>query len=233
MELPTIIRQTLLQMGDDPYRKFQSGLIPNLGHPLLGVRLPQLRRMARDISRREDWRTFVEWQSSDMCHEELLLQGLVIGMARCSFEEQKRATELFVPRIENWAVCDTFCTGLKSMVKKDPEGCWAFVTPYLDSPHEFEVRFATVMLLHYVDCAHLQDIFGYADRFTHAGYYARMAMAWLLSVCFAKMPHDTMEYLCNSRLDSWTYNKALQKIVESQQTSPAVRNAIRSMKRKT
>ena len=55
----------------------------------------------------------------------------------------------------------------------------------------------------------------YADSFCHDAYYARMAMAWMISLCFIKFPQKTMEYLKHSTLDNWTYNKALQKTIES------------------
>ncbi|MCS3085223.1 hypothetical protein NXW09_27965 [Bacteroides ovatus] len=40
---------------------------------------------------------------------------------------------------------------------------------------------------------------------------ARMAMAWMISICFIKFPQKTMKYLQQSKLDDWTYNKAIRK----------------------
>ena len=42
-----------------------------------------------------------------------------------------------------------------------------------------------------------------------------------------------MEYLRDSRLDDWTYNKALQKITESFRVDREIKARIRSMRRKS
>ena len=44
---------------------------------------------------------------------------------------------------------------------------------------------------------------------------------------------ETLAYLRDSRLDDWTYNKALQKITESYRVSPEGKAQIRAMKRKS
>lgn len=57
------------------------------------------------------------------------------------------------------------------------------------------------------------------------------AMAWMISICFIKFPDKTMKYLQQSRLDNWTYNKSLQKIIESLRVDKETKDIIRSMKR--
>ena len=52
-----------------------------------------------------------------------------------------------------------------------------------------------------------------------------------MSVCFVKFPERTMEYLKNNSLDTFTYNKTLQKIVESFRVDKDTKALIRSMKR--
>ena len=54
----------------------------------------------------------------------------------------------FVPRIDNWSVCDSFCCTLK-FTKKDIPVIWEFIQPYAHSDREFEQRFAAVMLLRF------------------------------------------------------------------------------------
>ena len=46
--------------SEDPaYREFHSSLIPGADN-ILGVRIPQLRIMAKGLAKKEGWRTFVE-----------------------------------------------------------------------------------------------------------------------------------------------------------------------------
>ena len=59
-----------------------------------------------------------------------------------------------------------------------------------------------------------------------------MAVAWGLSVCFVKYPDKTMKYLKENNLDDWTYNKVLQKIMESYRVDDDTKAVIRAMKRR-
>lgn len=226
----TEIRKRLEALADEEYRKFQAGLLPGTAN-IVGVRIPHLRKLARELAGQTGWRMFAD-RPDTIYYEETMLQGLVIGKAKMDFDERKEYIRRFVPRIDNWAVCDTFCSELKRTVKKEPEAMWQFIQPYLRSSEEFEVRFGVVMLFHFTDPEHIDQLLAYAGGFAHEGYYARMAMAWLLSVCFIKFPEKTMKQLQNKNfLDDRTYNKTLQKIVESLRIPAATKKQIRSMKR--
>ena len=157
---------------------------------------------------------------------------MIIGLAKMELEEQMKYVTMFIPHIDNWAVCDIFCSELKTSVKKGKENVWQFIQPYLKSSKEFEIRFGIVMLFHYVDDAHIDSLLKYADSFNHDAYYARMAMAWMISLCFIKFPQKTMEYLKHSTLDNWTYNKALQKTIESFRVDKDTKDILREMKRR-
>ena len=224
------IRKELQALADSKYQEFHSSLLPGANN-ILGVRIPQLRTMAKEIIKKEEWRTFVK-STDTIYYEETMLQGMIIGLAKMELEEQMKYVTMFIPRIDNWAVCDIFCSELKTSVKKGKENVWQFIQPYLKSSKEFEIRFGIVMLFHYVDDAHIDSLLKYADSFNHDAYYARMAMAWMISLCFIKFPQKTMEYLKHSTLDNWTYNKALQKTIESFRVDKDTKDILREMKRR-
>lgn len=52
------IKEKLLDLADDKYQKFAAALLPNIDN-VLGVRLPLLRKLAREIAK-GDWRGI--WQ---------------------------------------------------------------------------------------------------------------------------------------------------------------------------
>lgn len=224
------IRTRLESLADPAYRDFQSSLLPNVNN-ILGVRIPQLRALAKTIARQDGWRSFAETEDC-LYYEETMLQGIIIGIAKMQPQERMQYVCMFIPRINNWAVCDIFCGELKSLVKERKEETWELLKTYLSAQTEFEIRFGIVMLLHYIDEKHINEILAYADNFTHEAYYARMAMAWLLSVCFVKFPDKTMYYLQQSSLDTWTYNKTLQKTIESLRVDKETKQILRSMKRR-
>lgn len=223
------IRKELQTLADIKYKEFHSSLLPGTKN-ILGVRIPQLRKLAKRIAQEEDWRMFVE-TTEITCYEETMLQGMIIGIAKMELEEQIKHVRMFVPRIDNWAVCDIFCSELKTAVRKNKETVWQFIQPYLQANEEFQIRFGIVMLFHYIDEDHIDSLLDYTDHFRHDKYYARMGMAWMLSVCFVKFPEKTLEYLKVSRLDSWTYNKSLQKITESLRVDKETKALVRSLKR--
>lgn len=74
------IRNLLAQHADLNYKEFSAGLIPG-AKPLVGVRLPQLRKIAKDIAKK-DWRREVDSRDSeyaDIYFEETMLRGMIIG----------------------------------------------------------------------------------------------------------------------------------------------------------
>lgn len=223
------IRNQLLKLAEEEYRKFSSALIPNINN-VLGVRLPALRKLAKQIAN-GDWRAYLTHADSEF-FEETMLQGMVIGCARTDIEELLHYTADFVPKIDNWSVCDSFCSGLK-FTKTNMERVWGFIQPYLLSDKEYELRFGVVMLLcYYVEDNYIDSVLQLLDQIKHEAYYVKMAVAWAISICYIKFPAPTMIYLQHNTLDNDTYNKALQKIVESLRIDPETKSRMRSMKRK-
>ncbi|ARF16643.1 DNA alkylation repair protein [Sporosarcina ureae] len=224
------IRKQIFELQEASYQKFIAALIPNIDN-VLGVRMPELRKLAKGIAKC-DWRTYLQ-TANDEYFEEVMLQGLVIGYAKADVEELLTYVETFVPKMDNWSVCDSFCTGLK-FTKQNKERIWSFLQPYLISDKEYEIRFGIVMLLdYYIEPNYIDRVLDLLDDVQHEGYYAKMAVAWALSICFVKLPDQTMKYLTGDHsLDLFTYNKALQKITESTRVGADVKEIIRGMKRK-
>ena len=100
------IRKELQDLVDSKYQEFHSALVPGIGN-ILGVRIPQLRILAKEIAKRDNWRMFVEATDTKF-YEETMLQGMVIGLAKMELDERMKHISMFVPRIDNWAVCDIF-----------------------------------------------------------------------------------------------------------------------------
>lgn len=224
------VEEELWKMADEGYRQFHGGLIPGSQLPIIGVRTPLLKKMAKELSK-GDWRGYLADGKEDY-YEEVVLKGLVTGMASMDKEERFRRIREFIPKITNWAVCDIFCGSLKT-VRTYGDETWDFIKPYMESEKEYEIRFGVVMALdHFADEDYAEEAFQYFDRIRHDGYYVKMAVAWAVSIYFIKVPKMTMEYLEDNSLDDWTYNKALQKITESFRVDKETKEKIRSMKRK-
>lgn len=223
------IKEQLATLAEEEYRLFSSSLIPNIDN-VLGVRLPQLRTIAQELAK-DNWQEYLQTALDDS-FEEVMLQGMVIGYVKCPLEERFVYIEKFVPKINNWSVCDSFCTGLK-FTKKHQKEVWDFLQPYFRSKQEYDIRFAVVMLLiYYVQENYIDEVLNILDSVRHDGYYVKMAVAWAISICYVKLPQATMIYLKDNHLDDYTYNKALQKITESLKVDKETKKLIRAMKRK-
>ena len=71
--------------------------------------------------------------------------------------------ERFAPKINNWAICDTFCSGMK-IITKDLDFFWNPIVAYIKMGHEFEVRMSIVFLMnYYLNERYLKQIFKICD----------------------------------------------------------------------
>lgn len=222
------VRKKIFELADDKYKEFHSGLCPNTNN-IVGVRVPILRNYAKELAK-GDFKNYLKNAKNDY-YEEIMLQGMVIGLAKMDIEERLKYIEAFVPKIDNWAICDVFCAGLK-FVNKNKEQVWNFLQKYTKSREEFELRFLIVMMLDfYITEEYINEVITLLDSIKHTGYYVKMAISWTILVAYVKYPKITMEYLKNNTLDDFTYNKALQKIIESYRVSDEDKKIIRSMKK--
>ena len=89
-----------------------------------------------------------------------------------------------------------------------------------------------MLLTHFITEERIETVLERLDTIRHEGYYVKMALAWALSVCFIKFPERTLRYLQNNRLDDETFNKALQKIIDSFRVDRKTKDVIRSLRRK-
>ena len=244
-EMMSKIREDLLSMAEPQYREFSAKLLPE-GENLLGVRLPKLRKMAKQIWKRYG-RMYLDTALAsgpdEEYMEEILLQGVVIGGLKAENDaelaEILNYIERYVPKIKNWSTCDSFCAGLK-ITKQYPAQMWDFLQEYLTAEQEFAIRFGIVMIINYYINEEYYDllfpIFNAIGGRNHT-YYVEMGLAWAISICYVKNPMETERYLQDMRgkpevLDDFTYHKALQKIVESHCVSSEEKAMIRGMRRK-
>lgn len=225
-----MIKKQLEQLAEPDYQKFTSSLIPNIpAQRILGVRVPILRKLAGSIAK-GDWDAYLA-QPSGGLFEEIMLRGMVIGRAKMSTEERMAWIADFIPLIDNWSICDVFCGELK-FARKNPEIIWEFLQPYLQDSRPYFLRFGVVMLLdYYISEEYIARVLACLDSIISSDYYVKMAVAWAVSICFIKQSEVTMVFLKDNSLDNWTYNKALQKIIESRRIDDETRSRIRAMKR--
>jgi 3-methyladenine DNA glycosylase AlkD len=219
-----------MALAEPGFRDFTMSLMPGVDN-VLGVRLPKLRKLARELAK-GDVDVYLA-KARDDTFEEVMLQGMVIGYAAHDWDQSISRVECFVPKIGNWAVCDSFCGTLKFVVQ-DRARFWRFLGPYFKSEREYDVRFAAVMGLQYfLEIEYIEKLLRKLGNVKHSGYYAQMAVAWAISMAYVKFPVQTGIFLqWNHSLGDFTLNKAIQKICESKQVAVCDKEQLRLFLRK-
>lgn len=224
------IRKELLELKDEEYGKFQKKLCPDTNLEIIGIRIPKLRNLAKELAE-EDYKYYLN-SIENKYFEEILLEGFIIGYCKVDIYEKLKLIKEFVPKIDSWSITDTFCPTLK-IKEKDLEKVWNFIMPYLKSNKEFEVRFAIIMMLdYYITDQYVDEVIECLDKVDNEGYYAKMAVAWTLAEIGIKYYDKLIKYLKgNNKLDTFTYNKTLQKLRESYRISSEQKEELKTMKR--
>ncbi len=224
------IRDKLLELQDEKYREFNKKLCPDTNLEMLGIRIPILRNLAKELVK-EDYRAYLD-NIQNTYFEEVLLEGFIIGYSKVNIDEKLELIKRFVPKIDSWEISDTFCPTLK-IKEKDKEKVWKFILPYLKSDKEFEVRFAVIMMLdYYIVDEYVDKVILELDKIENNGYYAKMAVAWTLAEIGIKYNEKAMKYLKDkNHLDDFTYNKTLQKLRESYRISKEQKEELKKMKK--
>ena len=207
-------------LDEEKYRRVHIRIINALpGRRILGLHLPEMKQVAKELAKQADAREVLhgfelEHQANrfGLTYEETLVWGLAINALKCSWEERLSLLKPYIPVLDNWAVCDSFCCNAKWAQKLPPQTLWEFLLPYYYSDKEFEVRFAIVMsmcylmkeewlpiVFHQLETLDLSKI---QSDYTSlpSPYYVRMGMAWLLATALAKFPDETRTFVNQSSL---------------------------------
>lgn len=223
------IKEELKSLQDKKYKEFHSKLCPGTNN-IIGIRIPVLRKYAKTLLKENDFKLLIN-NIDDEYYEEIMLQGMLIGLAKSDFNEIKPYIENFIPKIDNWAICDTFCAGLK-IAKKYKKEMWNLINKYIAVNKEFYIRFAVVMILdYYIEEEYIEADLEIFNNIKSDKYYVQMAVAWAISICFIKYYDKTIEYMKTANLDKFTYNKAIQKAIESYRITKKKKEILKKMKR--
>lgn len=226
-ETSELLNEHLACLAEEKYKKFSTSLIPNCNN-MLGVRIPILRDIAKQISK-GDWCSFLE-VASDNYFETVMLQGLVLGYINVDCNTRLEYISDFAPKINNWSVCDSVCSSFKFAQKNRAE-VFEFLSLYIKSKEEYDLRFAIVMLQnHFIVDEYIDVVLETLSTIKHDGYYVKMAVAWTLCVCFVKYEEKTMKVICSNNLDDQTLKMTLQKIVESNRVDKNTKDEIKKLR---
>ena len=215
----------LYQNQDLTYKKFNDRIV-NTKTKTIGVRVPILRQIAKEIYKGN----YVDFLNQPQV--ELYEYNMIYGLVLSKIKDNNIAYPLFknfINTIDNWAVCDIFCSEYK-VVKNNKNFYLNKINKYISSDQEFIVRVGLILLMKFYIDSNLDDIFNLISKIRLNKYYVNMGIAWLLSMAYIKYPTETITYILNSKLSTQIKRMSYQKIVESKQVTLEQKIHIKSLR---
>ena len=207
-----------LAQGNETYAAFNKRIV-NAKMPVIGVRVPDLRRLARELApdmSAADISKLLTVQNESFDY--VLLCGLLITHARLDDQMAIDLTKQYLPHVDSWAHIDIFVEKKRRFAG---EAWWDFALECLQSEAEFTVRYGVISLMtNFLDEAHIDQVFAALRNVKHDGYYVKMALAWLYATSAVNFFELTLAELENEHIDAWTRNKSYQKMRESRRFTP-------------
>jgi len=211
------IINNLNSLSDSKYRDFQIKLIPGkTSDQMIGVRTPDLRSYAKELSKRDDISDFL----NNLPHEffdENQLHAFIISLLK-DYDKCMVEVERFLPYVDNWATCDQMSP---KIFKKNREKLLEKIRDWIASDKTYTIRFGIKMLMeHFLD-----------DDFD-LQYPDMVASVRSEEYYVAKQYDSILPYIEEKRLDTWTHNKTIQKSIESYRITDDQKSYLRSLKQK-
>ena len=218
----------LMSLQDLKYKEFHSSLVLNSKYEMIGVSLPIMRGIAKKIAK-GDIEGFLK-NAKEKYYEEVMIQGLVISHIKdeSTFYDYFKS---FIPKIDNWALCDSFCNSIK-IVEKYEDKYFSEAIRLAKNKKEFISRVGLVVILsHFVSSKNLKVIIDVLNAIDSDLFYINMAEAWLICEMYIKFPKETEDFLKSNKLNTFTQNKAISKINDSFRVSAEEKKRLKNYKK--
>lgn len=216
----------LKSLKEETYKKFHQKLTTTK-YEILGIRVPTQRKLAKEISKGNAL-SFLSVCQEDY-YEEVNIEGFVI--ASLDEPDFTKYMDLFLPKIDNWAICDGFCNSVKS-IPKAKDAYLPKIKELINSSHEFTVRVGLILWLSfYVEPKYLPQIFETLNILHRKEYYINMAAAWLLAECYVKYRKETLVFLKNNHTSKFVQNKTISKICDSYRVSKEEKKMLKKLRK--
>lgn len=200
--------------ADEKYKDFIAKLVPTIEKDtIIGVRMGDLRRLAREIRKEENLDIFNE--AKFYYREEKLLYALCIFKMSESFDAVMNALDKFLPYINSWEVTDLIA-GEIIIDEAHIDKAFQKALSYVHSSDEYTIRLGLVIMnKKFNDKAHIDKIIDAIKNITLNTYYANMAAAWLLCELYFTDKAKVDEFLSSEAISMDIKKMTRQKIRES------------------
>ena len=224
-----IFLEYLKSLKDEKYKEFHSSLVLNSKYEMIGIRVPIMKNIAKQIAKTSNVEEFLSY-SQNKYYEEIMIQGLVIS----HIKDEKVFYKYFknhIKKIDNWALCDTFCNVIKIVEKYENKYFDEMIELSL-SNKEFISRVGIVTILsHFINEKNLDTIFDTLNKIESDKFYINMAEAWLVCEMYIKFSKETKKFIEKNKLNKFTQNKSISKIHDSYRVSKEEKELLNKYKK--
>ncbi len=218
----------LFKLQDLTYRDFHAKLVPTVDKDrIIGIRTPELRKLAKEMVKQEDYEDFLK-ELPHQYFDEDQLHAFILSELK-DYDRIIRELDTFLPLVDNWATCDQLSP---KIFKKHKQELLGEISRWLTSQDTYVVRFAIGMLMqHYLDNDFKEEYLETVSRIHSEEYYINMMSAWYFATALAKQYESAIKYIEGGKLDIWVHNKAIQKARESYRITPEKKEYLKTLKR--
>ena len=222
-----MILDRLFELQDTKYRDFQSKLLPTVDpETIIGVRTPDLRKLAKELAKQDDIGTFLD-TLPHIYFDENQLHAFILSELK-DYDRCITLVDRFLPYVDNWATSDQLSP---KVFRKHKAELLSYIKNWLKSDRTYTVRFAVGMLMQYF----LDEDFSptypkMVAAIKSDEYYINMMRAWYFATALAKQYDVIIPFIEQKKLDPWTHSKAIQKAVESYRITPGQKEYLKTFR---
>lgn len=223
----TDLNKRLDSLQDLKYRDMQIKIIPTIDPgSIIGVRTPELKKMAKDILKEDNYKAFLEELPHKYFEENQLHAFIISGIK--DLNECMEELERFLPYVDNWATCDQMSP---KVFKKHKDALLMHIKEWIESDKLYTIRFGVGMLMeHFLDDDYDPCYPEMVAKIRSEEYYVNMMIAWYFATALAKQYESILPFIEGKKLADWTHNKAIQKSVESSRISDERKRYLKTLK---
>ena len=221
------MEKILRKMADPKYQEMQKKIIPTVDpESIIGVRTPELRALAKEMSKSSEASAFVAELPHKYFDENQLHAFILSGMK--DYETCIAEVERFLPYVDNWATCDQMSP---KIFRKHKADLLKHIQVWLRSDQTYTIRFGVGMLMeHFLDEDFDLKYPKMVAKLCSEEYYVNMMIAWYFATALAKQYEAVLPFIEERKLATWTHNKAIQKAVESYRITPEQKEYLKTLK---
>ena len=193
---------------------------------VLGVRIPALRALAREIAGSPEACAFL-LALPHRFYDEDNLHALLLNDSR---DENELIDELhrFLPLVDNWATCDLLSPAL---FRRHPDALPEQAHAWILSGQEYAQRFGIgVLMRHYLTDFFRPEYLDWVASVRTEAYYVRMMIAWYLAEALVSHRDDALAAIALPELDPQLRRMAIRKGIESLRVPAETKDTLRHLR---